>query len=178
MLKHLKQFPFFVLITVAGFGCKNTIEPEIDNTPPGRRDYKWSIDSVDYEGLPGRIKLYSIWGSSPSDVWGAGFTEDVRDCLWHYDGKKWSRAVWNTPVTEYGNGSKSVGGVWGTSANNVWAFGGRIYSTTGTIAPFIMHFDGNEWTEVTGNESQMPIGYRDIYAIRKDNFWISSSEYI
>ena len=110
--------------------------------------------------------------------WGAGFTEDVRNCFWHYDGIKWSRAVWNTPITEYGNGSKSVGGVWGTAQNDVWAFGGRLFSNPERIEPFIMHYDGSQWTEVIGDKSQMPIGYTDIYAIQKDHFWISSSDHV
>ncbi len=157
---------------------KDNITQTGDNTPPGRRDYQWSIDSVDYDSLPGMIELSSIWGSSPTDVWGAGFTEDVRNCFWHYDGTKWSRAVWNTPITEYGNGSKSVGGVWGTAQNDVWAFGGRLRSNPETIEPFIMHYDGSQWKEVTGDVTQMPIGFTDIYPIRKNHFWISSSDHV
>ncbi len=158
--------------------CNNTPTTPEDNTPPGKRNYIWNVDSVDYDSLPGMIELNSIWGSSPTDVWGAGFTSDVRNCLWHYDGTKWRRAVYNTPITVYGNGSKSVGGVWGTAQNDVWAFGGRIYSNPETTAPFIMHFDGIKWTEVLGDINQMPDGYTDIYPIRKDHFWISSSNHV
>jgi hypothetical protein len=111
-------------------------------------------------------------------VWGAGFTEDVRNCFWHYDGEKWSRAVWNTPITEFGNGSKSVGGVWGTAADDVWAFGGRIYSSNMETEPFIMHFDGKKWNEVEGDKSQMPNGFTDVYPVSKNHFWISSSDHV
>ncbi|TAK56744.1 MAG: hypothetical protein EPO24_10710, partial [Bacteroidetes bacterium] len=52
-------------------GCKEE-EPEIiDTIQPGKRDYVWSIDSVDYGNLPSTIQLESIWGSSATDVWGA-----------------------------------------------------------------------------------------------------------
>ncbi|MDT3695718.1 MAG: hypothetical protein ROY99_04945 [Ignavibacterium sp.] len=167
---------FLIALFVLTISC-NTTEPT-EELKPGRRDYVWSVDSVDYDTLPGRIELYSIWGSSPTDVWGAGFSEDVRNCLWHYDGEKWNRAVWNTPITEFGNGSKSVGGVWGTAQNDVWAFGGRLFSNPERVEPFIMHYDGNQWKEVIGPKDQMPIGFRDIYALRKDHFWISSSDFV
>ena len=166
-----------IVLSFSSFSC-DTTEPIPDNIQPGRRDYVWSIDSVDYGNLPGFIELSSIWGSSSNDVWGAGFTEDVRNCLWHYDGNIWSRAVWNTPITEYGNGSKIVGGVYGFSKDDVWAFGGRIFSNTMTTEPFLMHYDGNKWIEVSGDKSQMPDGFTDIYAINKNHFWISSSEYV
>ncbi|MCF8243467.1 MAG: hypothetical protein K9J16_18985 [Melioribacteraceae bacterium] len=179
-----KKFNFFLLIIFAmslllftALSC-DTTEPIEDNTQPGKRNYVWSVDSVDYGDLPGFIELRSIWGSSPNNVWGAGFTEDVRNCLWHYNGEKWSRAVWDTPITEFGNGSKSVGGVWGTAADDVWAFGGRIYSNTMETAPFIMHFDGKKWSEVEGDNSQMPDGYTDIYPINENHFWISSSNHV
>lgn len=175
MLK--KNYLFLRLLLIALFvltiSC-NTTEPT-DDLKPGRRDYLWSIDSISGPGVP---YLQSIWGSSPTDVWGAGFSEDVRDCLWHFDGVSWKRATEGTPITELGNGSKIVGGVWGTAQNDVWAFGGRIFSNPLSSEPFIMHYDGNQWTEVLGDKSQMPDGFTDIYPIRKDHFWISSSDHV
>ena len=47
-----------------------------------------------------------------------------------------------------------------------------------TTEPFLMHYDGNKWIEVSGDKSQMPDGFTDIYAINKNHFWISSSEYV
>lgn len=171
-----KNFKLFLILTLpflTQFSC-NTTEPT-DDIKPGRRDYVWSIDSISGPGVP---YLQSIWGSSPTDVWGAGFSEDVRNCLWHFDGVSWKRATEGTPITELGNGSKIVGGVWGTAQSDVWAFGGRLFSNPERTEPFIMHYDGNQWTEVIGDKGQMPIGFRDIYAVRKDHFWISSSEYV
>lgn len=164
---------FLIALFVLTISC-NTTEPT-DNIKPGRRDYVWSIDSINGPGVP---YLQSIWGSSPTDVWGAGFSEDVRNCLWHFDGVSWKRATEGTPITELGNGSKIVGGVWGTAQNDVWAFGGRIFSNPLRSEPFIIHYDGNQWTEVLGDKSQMPDGFTDIYPIRKDNFWVSSSDHV
>lgn len=166
----------FLLLNLSLFlslSC-NTTEPT-DNLKPGRRDYVWAVDSVSLPGIP---FLQSIWGSSPTDVWGAGFSEDVRDCLWHYDGISWKRATEGTPITELGNGSKIVGGVWGTAQNDIWAFGGRLFSNPERTEPFVMHYDGSQWIEVLGDKSKMPDGFTDIYGIGKDHFWVSSSDHV
>lgn len=171
---YLSKLFLFSSIWLIAISC-DTTEIPVENTPPGKRDYIWSIDSISQPGFP---YLQSIWGSSPRDVWGAGFSEDVRNCLWHYDGTIWNRATEGTPITEFGNGSKSVGGVWGTAQNDVWAFGGTLFGNPVSTEPFIMHFNGSQWTEVTGDKSQMPEGFRDSYVITKDHFWVSSTDYV
>ncbi len=147
-----------------------------ENTPPGRRDYVWTVDSIDFEGLPTIVELKSMWGSSPTDVWGSSFTADVRNCLWHYDGTAWKRAVDGTPITDPSGGSSIVGGVWGTAQNDVWAFGGTRFSNPERDVPFVMHFDGSVWTEVFGDTANMPNGYWDVFGVEKDHFWVASAE--
>lgn len=173
-----KLIPFLLILLspiILFFPSCNTTEPTIDNTPPGKRNYIWSTDSISPPGIP---YLQSIWGSSPTDVWGAGFSEDVRDCLWHFNGISWKRATEGTPITELGNGSKIVGGIWGTAQNDVWAFGGRLFSSPERTEPFVMHYDGSRWIEVLGDKSKMPDGFTDIYGIGKDHFWVSSSDHV
>ena len=41
-----------------------------------------------------------------------------------------------------------------------------------------MHYNGNQWLEILGDKNQMPVGFTDIYEIRKDNFWVSSSDHV
>lgn len=158
------------------YGCPDSKPcvdcPTEDEIKAGKRDYVWSIDSVDYGNLPSTIQLESIWGSSATDVWGAGYTPDVRDCLWHYDGTKWTRATEGTPITVAGNGSKIVGRVWGTTADDVWVLGGRIFSNSQQEAPFVMHYDGTIWSEVAGDINNMPNGCITLYGVRKDEFYV------
>jgi hypothetical protein len=97
----IKQMMLLLIL----FAQCDTTEPPVDNIQPGKRNYVWGIDSISAPGFP---YLQSIWGSSPTDVWGAGFSEDLNDCLWHYDGKSWKRATESTPITEFGNGSIKV----------------------------------------------------------------------
>ncbi len=177
-MNKLNIFIFFLILFVfLSLTCNdNPIIP--DTITPGKRDYVWSTDSVDYGNLLGTVQLESIWGSSATDVWGAGYTSDVRDCLWHYDGVKWTRATEGTPIITGSGGSRIVGRVWGTAINDVWAIGGRINSGSQNSEPFVMHFNGNQWTEVIGDLANMPTGCTAIFGVMKNEFWISQAENI
>lgn len=155
--------------------CKSPTGPG-DNTPPGKSDYVWSIDSVDYGTRPGTIQLEWIWGSSDTDVWGAnGDAPDVRDCLWHYNGVDWSRATDGTPITQY-TGNKVVYCVWGSAQNNVWAFGRKINGNT--LSAFIMHYNGSQWTDATpANVQALPIVLYDVYGVSNNDIWVGGDDY-
>src|SRR3989442_3676667 len=140
------QKPLLLLIlSLLAITCREESVQVRDGIPPGKRDYVWSIDSVDYGNMPSTIQLESIWGSSARDVWGAaGDAPDVRDCLWHYDGVKWSRATAGTPITEF-TGNKVIYAVWGSSQNDIWAAGRKI--NQGVLSGVLMHYDGMNWTD-------------------------------
>ncbi len=173
LLKKIFVLQFLFIVTLTTLTCKKSPTEPNGNLQPGRRDYVWSIDSITRPGFP---DIQSIWGSSPTDVWGAGFSMDVRDCLWHFDGKSWKRATAGTPITQFGNGSKIVGLVWGTSKNNVWAFGGRIFSNPDRSEPFIMKFNGSSWYEILDQKENQPDGLFDFFDISENEFWISDYE--
>ena len=65
--------------------CDHMVQPN-----PGsiaKRDFRWTRDSVDYEGRNGELSLQSIWGANANELWGAaGLAADARDQFWHYDG--------------------------------------------------------------------------------------------
>ena len=171
----LKFLILLFLLILTSLTCNNN--PVIpDDTKPGKRDYVWNIDSVDYGSLPGTIQLESIWGSSPTDVWGAnGDAPDVRDCLWHYDGVKWTRATEGTPITEF-TGNKVVYAVWGSAQNNVWAFGRKINQNV--LSAFIMHYDGNQWTDATpANVAALSSHLYDVTLHAANNIWVGGYEY-
>jgi hypothetical protein len=172
----LTLYLLITLTTFYNFSCNTTEPPIVDNIPPGKRDYVWSIDSIDYGNLPSLIQLESIWGSSSTDVWGAnGDAADVRDCLWHYDGVKWSRATEGTPITS-GYGNKVVYSVWGTAQNNVWAFGRKI--NFGTLTAFMMHYDGSQWVDVTpANVNALNANLYCVYGTAANNIWVGGYEY-
>jgi hypothetical protein len=164
------------VVLVGGFACREKSTEPPTGSLPGKRDYVWTIDSVDYGNLPSKIQLESIWGSSPTDMWGAaGDAPDVRDCLWHYDGVKWSRATAGTPITEF-TGNKTVYAVWGSAKNDVWTVGRKI--NQGVLSAFLMHYDGTRWTDATpANVVSLSSILYNIYGISKDDIWVGGDEY-
>jgi hypothetical protein len=165
-----------VAVILAGFGCRDNGLEYINSTKPIKRDFVWTIDSVYYGNLPGKIELEQIWGTSSTNLWGvAGDASDVRDCLWHYDGVRWSRATAGTPITDY-TGNKVVYAIWGSADNDIWAFGRKInYSV---LSVFIMHYDGVSWTDATpSNVSSLKSTLYTVYGISNDNIWVGGYEY-
>jgi hypothetical protein len=95
-------------------------------TPPGKRAFTLSVDGIAYDSsVAGPVEITSMYGSAENDIWRAGFTTDARNCLLHYNGKCWERAVYGAPITTAGTGSRQVGYLWGTSKGDVWAIGGK-----------------------------------------------------
>ena len=81
--------------------------------------------------VPQANYLYSVWGSSESDVYAVGYYGDGNGAILHYDGKIWS------PITS--GTTKSLYGIWGSSGSNIFSVG-----ETGTI----LHFDGSTWSSM------------------------------
>ena len=121
--KHIILASIFLLTS---FNC-NTTEPPVDNLQPGRRDYVWSVDTLNSPNN----SLHSIWGSSPSDVWvgGPGGVTNY-DRLWHFDGNVWK------PFSQYIAVYPDC--IFGFAQNDVWIGGndGKIF-----------HFDGSTWSQ-------------------------------
>jgi hypothetical protein len=68
----------------------------------------------------------SVWGSSTTDVWAAGFVSGLQ----HFDGFTWKPAT--SPL------AAKITRVWGFGPNDVWAI-----DTDGGVD----HFDGTSWTQ-------------------------------
>ncbi|MBI5477061.1 MAG: hypothetical protein HY964_10050 [Ignavibacteriales bacterium] len=178
-IKYISNIQSAWIILFISFLITSCKDEEINNAiiKPAKRDFVWSIDSVDYGNLPSRIQLESIWGTSSKDLWGvAGNASDVRDCLWHYDGLKWSRATEGTPITEY-TGNKVVYAIWGSAKNDIWTFGRKINNNI--LSAFIMHYDGMRWIDATPyNISSLPINLYNVYGVNKNNIWVGGYKYV
>jgi hypothetical protein len=105
------------------FSCKkNPVSPD-DNVQPGRRDYVWTVDTLDapYD------TYYRMWGSSPTDVWCVS-SGDWEKSIAHFDGNKWT--LFGVPglIVPYS--------IYGFSSDNIFigAENGKIWQ-----------FDGSSW---------------------------------
>jgi hypothetical protein len=96
--------------------------------------------------------LYSIWGSSPSDVFAVGSGGTIL----HYDGSAWSAMSSGT--------TNELDGVWGSSSSDVFAVGNG-----GTI----LHYDGSEWSPMSSGTTNDLTGIwgsspSDVFAVGYD----------
>jgi len=123
------------------FTCKNPVAPDNSFTP-GRRDYTWTIDTLN--SPPNLFSLVNIWGSGPSDVWAVGPADETLNSLWHYDGISWK------PTTQ--RLSSNLWSVFGFGQSNVWMCDGPGRD--------IFYFNGNIWVN-QGNYSYP--GYSMLY---------------
>ena len=98
--------------------------------------------------------LWSIWGSSTSDVFVVG---DKGTAL-HFDGARPKGSSWWKALSS--GTSQTLGGVWGSSPHDVFAAG---------TGGFLAHYDGIKWTAQTSGITQ-PLwglwsnGPTDVYA--------------
>lgn len=131
----------------------NSCSEGITEPQPGRRDYVWSVDTLN---MPMNV-VSSIWGSSGKDVWVVGGGGSADDRLWHYNGEEWKpytkEIIFCTGETLYGFGKY-----------NVWMGGGdgRIWHYDGAWKENFRYIVEGAWdvriTDIWG------WAYNDIYA--------------
>ena len=108
------------------------------------REYTWTIDTLFYPtGL--QTSMYSIWGSSPDNMYTVGHSGDIRGQAWHYDGKQWKDFYLPFGVRY------SFRNVYGFSANDIWVVGGYFGTRSTVDSTFIMHFDGGSWKRINAS---------------------------
>lgn len=112
--------------------------------------------------------LYSVWGSSATDVWAVG----QHGAVLHYNGSEWKLQQLDV---------KALSDVWGTAANDVYTCGS---------GGAIFNYNGTSWSKMTSgtNEHLRAIGigpYEDIYAcgdngtirLKSGTTWSGAGEY-
>ena len=89
--------------------------------------------------------LWSVWGSSSTDVFVVGDGSTIR----HFDGVSWSRMNSGSESPEWPAAPLSGRAIWGSSSQDVFVVGGgsRWYSDTwyDGQGSLLLHYDGTEW---------------------------------
>ncbi len=114
----------------------------------GRRDYRWSFDTLRYPGSFQTL-MRSLWGSSATDVYVVGENDQAGEgSVFHFDGSAWQEikllASDGGPVA-HGYGLMAVTGF---SASSVYAVGGLSYYRDSMFvdSSLVVHFDGLNWS--------------------------------
>lgn len=124
---------YFVSIVVfacmfLGLCCKDNGITPIEEVKPGRRDYKWFIDTI----YAGGNYINGINGVSSNDVWVISNPGDFSQTFYHFDGMKWS--------TDGANRSIAPEAIRAFASNDVWAVG---------LGGDIWHYNGTSWNRHT-----------------------------
>lgn len=90
------------------------------------------------DGADGLIQIRGVWGTAPNDMWFVGWRFEDYDGLsdyfshhiFHYDGSTVTAQEVASYTTEH------LVGIWGTAADNIWAWGAYVS----------YHYDGNSWS--------------------------------
>jgi len=122
----LSSILFLLLVS-----CKNNPLSVTAPASPGRRDYVWTVDTLQ---IP-FTTLYSMSGSAPNDIWAVGPGGGLDKTIYHFDGTSWTTDGISRPV--------SPEAIFALSKNNIWiaGMGGEIWSYDGQIWKRVFGFD-------------------------------------
>ena len=175
-MKKNKLIFLIILATIFSLITKcSPTEPPDNELKPGRRDYTWTVDTLEAPW----DTYYRLWASSPNDVW-ATSPGDWDKSIAHYDGFRWSLygingivvptsvfgfawnsifitavngAVWKydgswnkfAQLTKDGRTDIIFNDLWGESANDLYVFGGYPDSIGAFNNSVIAHYFNNNW---------------------------------
>jgi hypothetical protein len=134
---------FLILALFFSLVCckKGPTEPEIKNP----REYIWTIDTLAYPGSV-QTTMFSIWASSPIDVYAVGHNDIGYGTMYHFDGH-----IWKSVDPALGIGTLEQ--IFGFASNDVWAVGQHIGYNPTPPPTFLdsslaIRFNGTKWQEV------------------------------
>ncbi|MGK9369161.1 hypothetical protein ACSSWA_09670 [Melioribacter sp. Ez-97] len=145
MKNLIKSFLIVVILLVNSCG-EGITEPE-----PGRRDYVWEVDTLNYPYAP----MIRIWGTSPNNIWTISSGEHAKSIA-HFDGKSWS--VFGV------DGNAGLTALWGFINSKVF---------TGNIRGQIWQYNGSGWFLFYQLEKdrRTDIGINNIWGISENDFY-------
>jgi hypothetical protein len=127
--------------------------------PPDQTIMHWNGTAwTPATGIPSgltQLTLNGVWGSSATDVWAVGqytyYDASKGGRVWagttlHWNGTTWSNA---NNLTQAQLTGVLLDSVWGSSPNDVWAYGSAFGNCNGGCSPTggsFLHWDGTAWT--------------------------------
>lgn len=114
--------------------------------------------------FPQGNNLNTVWAAGPNDVFMGG----DGGVIVRWDGTNWTQM--KTPT------QKTIYGIHGLSATNIWAVGGDAYTLNQMDHSLILHYDGKEWKEQTApNFSGYTYTITSVHAVSATDVWATQS---
>ena len=137
-LSRLISFILLIALNLLSFSCGTTDPP----LPPDQKttlEYNWEVDTL-FNPHGYGVVPWSMWGSSPTDVWTVGFNLAGQGEMFHYDGILWKRV---TPDLGFNYELLSI---YGFGTEVVYAVGSEIIiDTTLHTKSLIIKYNGTSW---------------------------------
>jgi hypothetical protein len=143
---------FFILCFLS-ITCREKPTSILDPNSPGKRDYKWTVDTLSFPGSA-QIVMEDIWGSTPLDVYAVGHNDRGGfGAMFHFNGSRWSAVpLYYTEGGKIKHGF-DLEGIYGFNSVDIYAVGSYGYTNPSPPPNFldssmIIHFDGIFWQDV------------------------------
>ncbi len=155
------------IITTTLFSCNWFTSPE---SKKNAREYTWTVDTLRYPGSS-QIHMYSIWASSPENVWVCGHSSSSQGNLWHYNGLSWEAI----DLFQYiARSAMSFRWITGFNDDNIWVVGDRFlseYDNNGNRIDYyksiVVELRNGIWLEHEINGFPL----LDIWGTSRNNIW-------
>lgn len=126
---------FFILLLLPSCNTTEPPPPTVNN----ELKYEWTVDTLRNPNGYGVVP-WSVWGSSPTDVWTVGFNLAGQGEMFHFDGVLWKRV---TPDLGF---NFELSAIFGFDKNDVYAVGYKIILDTALhTESLILHYNGYNW---------------------------------
>jgi hypothetical protein len=181
------KYLVLAFVAAVGVSCTHSTAPE------NPREYNWDVSVLSYEGSL-QTTMYSIWGSSPSDVYASGSSRlgGLHGAVYHFKGQQWFAMP--LPSGAYNNMEQ----ISGFSASDIWVAGAEEHwipmgEQGVSDSALVLHFIGYTWKSmlpshmgVRGLKSMCGISPSDLYFGSNDGrvlhcngpFWTVDTLYV
>lgn len=135
------------LLIISMLSCKkdSITSPPEDNSIPGRRDYVWTVDTLNTPYDP----MFRLWGSSSNDIWttsGGSWDQSIS----HFNGEQWSSFGVNGIIVPWAIYGFSYDDVYvGSESGKIWRYNGSTWTRFAELTKnghTNLHFE-NIWGE-------------------------------
>ena len=131
----------FLLLVFYLQNCSDSPSESQNGIDTTNRNFEWKADTL-WTANAATIYMYDIWGSSNSDIWTVGHSDDSQARIWHWNGE-----IWQSVKPEFESwGALTYRRIIGFGEDDFWIVG----STSRRAHPWdvhgaLIHYNNGAW---------------------------------